>query len=141
MKDLILARENLVSGVTLSLVSGDSVIIKRERGVLPLLELFDTGRDFSSYSAADRVVGLGAAYLYLSLGIKKLYTIVISEAAYKKLVECGVYIEYDTITERIINRRGDGGCPIEETVKDTKNVDEAITLIRKKLSELIGDNK
>lgn len=137
MKDLILAKESLVGEVTLALARGGSLITKTGRGVSPLLELFDTGADLSQYSAADRVVGLGAAYLYIALGIKRLYAAVISVPAIELLKEYGVYIEYDILTERIINRAGTGGCPIEECVMGASSVDDAIYSMREKLKELV----
>ena len=137
MKDLILAKESLGGEVTLALARGESLITKTGRGVSPLLELFDTGADLSQYSAADRVVGLGAAYLYIALRIKRVYALVISERAYKKLTESGVYVEYETLTEAIINRSGTGGCPIEECVMGAGSIDEAIHSIRERIKELV----
>lgn len=126
----------LMGDTTLALVSGDTVITKTTRGVAPLLELFDTGEDFSLFSVADRVVGLGAGYLYLALGIKRLFARTISEVALALLQSSGVYVEYTTVVPRIINRAGTGLCPIEECVMSANNTDEAITAIRRKLNGL-----
>ncbi len=136
MADLKKAFDLLTGDTTLALVCGDKVITKTTRGVAPLLELFDTGEDFSAFSVADRIVGLGAGYLYLSLGIKRLFARTISEVALSLLKEGGVYVEYTTVVPRIINRAGTGLCPIEECVMNAGGVDEAIASIRRRLKDL-----
>ena len=61
----LLERENY----TCVICHGEDVITDRRRGVRPLLELLESGKDLHGYSAADRVVGKAAAFLYCLLGV------------------------------------------------------------------------
>ena len=137
MNDLEKAKHILASGeYTCVLVKGDEVITSHERGVAPLLTLLDTYGRLEGFFAADKTVGVGAAHLYAALGVASVYANVMSESA-KDILEsseiehaCALSVPF------IINRRGDGPCPIEAVLspKDTK--DEAILKIRKRLQEL-----
>ena len=136
MRDIDKAKAALSGEVTLALVSGTSLLTSSKRGIRPLLDFLDTGMDFSSYSAADKVVGRGAAYLYVILGIKEVFASVISASALSLLEEYGVKVECERTVERILNRTGDGFCPIESCVMDITDKDEALEAIRKRLEKL-----
>ena len=69
------------SAYTCVLIKGNEILTSSKRGVSPLLEWLDSGNSFDGFSAADKVVGKAAAYLYIFLGIKNLYTKVISNGA------------------------------------------------------------
>lgn len=124
--------------LTLSAVKGNEKITSRERGVKPLLELIDEGKTLEGYSAADKVVGAAAAYLYVLLGAKELYAGVISRKASDVLEKYGITIEYDTLAEAIKNRSGTGFCPMETAVSNAVSPENALELIRAKLKELSG---
>lgn len=136
MRDIDKAKAALSGEITLALVSGTSLLTSSKRGIRPLLDFLDTGMDFSSYSAADKVVGRGAAYLYVILGIKEVFASVISASALSLLEEYGVKVECERTVERILNRTGDGFCPIESCVMDITDKDEALEAIRKRLEKL-----
>ena len=80
--DLARARKELTAnGLTCSIRKGDTAYSSRERGVKPLLGLLDAGHRLTGYSAADRVVGNGAAFLYVLLDVRAVYAGVMSCAA------------------------------------------------------------
>lgn len=108
----------------------------KERGVLPLVKLLDGGGNYFGWSAADRVVGRAAAMLYFRLGIKELYALVISEGAADALRCGGVRVYAEEMTRAIINRRGDGICPMEECVAGVSSPAEAEKLIRNRLKHM-----
>lgn len=122
----------------LAAVKGNETITSRERGVKPLLELIDDGKPLEGYSAADKVVGAAAAYLYVLLDVKELYAGVISRRAVEVMERYGISIEYDTLAEAIINRSGTGFCPMETAVSQAVSPENALELIRAKLKELSG---
>ena len=130
------AKELLSEGYTLALVSEHETVTSHARGVRPLLDLFDTGRDFSAFFAADKVVGRGAAFLYVLLDVRELYAAVISEGALEILENAGVRVTFSTLVPRILNRAGDGFCPIETCVADVYSADEAVKTIKRTLAEL-----
>ena len=107
-----------------------------DRGVKPLLYLLDTGISCVGAIAADKTVGAGAAHLYVLLGVKSIWTNIISLAAERILTEQGIEVFYGESVPHIINRRGDGICPIEEAVSGAHTSVEALELIRNKLKEL-----
>lgn len=126
----------LEKGYTLALVKGEKVYTSTERGIKPLLELFDTGADFSEFYAADKVVGRAAAFIYTLMKIPYLYAKTVSSAAMEILLSAHIEVEFGECTERILSRKKDGFCPMESAVIGIKNEDEALAAIRKKLSEI-----
>ena len=124
--------------LTLAAVNGDERITSRERGVKPLLELIDKDSTLEGFSAADKVVGAAAAYLYVILGVKELYARVISRKALEVLDKYGICAEYGTLAEAIINRSGTGLCPMETAVSGAASPENASELIRAKLKEFSG---
>lgn len=131
------AKELLITeGYTLVLNNGTDVLSSRERGVKPLLNLIDSGSDLSSFSAADKVVGAAAAYLYVLLNVKEIYVSVLSEKAEKVLVKYGISYYADKKVPYIINRKGDGMCPMEGAVNNAVSPEEALSKIRSQLLKL-----
>lgn len=121
------------SGYTCVICSDTDTQISKQRGIAPLLKWLDERKKLSEYSAADKVVGKGAAYLYILLEIKEIYAHVISRPAYDVLQEYGIPVSYKTMTELIRNRDNTGFCPIESAVMKIDNPYQALTAIRNKL--------
>lgn len=131
------AKELLGGGAyTCVLCRGEETVVCTERGVKPLLDLLDGGSDLKGFSAADKVVGKAAAFLYVLLGVTEVYSPVMSEAAARVLRENGIEPRCDTLTEKIVNRAGTGICPMEAAVAELSDPSEALRAIRKRLSEL-----
>ena len=108
----LLEKENY----TCVLCRGADTVTDSRRGVKPLLELLESGRTFAGYSAADKVVGKAAAFLYCLLGVTALHAGVISQPALAVLEAAGITVRYDTLVPAIRNRTGDGFCPMETAV-------------------------
>ncbi len=121
-------------GFTLVLVSDNDIQTDVARGVHPLLNRY--GKDLSSYSAADKVIGRGAALLYVGLKIKEIYCRTISESALEVLNKYEIPVTYDNLVKNIINHFKTGFCPIEEATKNASTPEEALPLIIAKLKEL-----
>ena len=130
------AREALTGNCTLALCKGERLYTSDRRGVGALLALVEEKESLQGFSAADKVVGKGAAFLYLLLGVTHLYAKVISQSALEVLQEAGVAVIYDTLAPRIVNRRGDGFCPIESAVLTCTDPHEALICIKERLKEL-----
>ena len=101
-----------------------------QRGVAPLLNWLDSKTDLKDFSAADRVVGRGAAFLYCLLGVKEVYALVMSRPAAEVLQSHGILADAGTFVEGIINRTGTGPCPFEAAVMDIQDTQEALNAIR-----------
>ena len=66
----------------------------------------------------DSIVGKAAALLMICGGVKSVKAGVLSEGGKAVLEEHGVPYAYDVLVPNIINRKGDGICPMEEVAKD-----------------------
>lgn len=135
--NLLNARSLLESGnYTCVLCRGDTVYTTTQRGVAPLLNWLDSGLDLTGFSAADRVVGRGAAFLYCVLGVKEVHARVMSQPAAAVLQAHGIGSQADSLVAGIINRAGTGPCPFEAAVMDLTDPQEALTAIRNKRRQM-----
>lgn len=136
-KEIETVRQKLDDGEYTCVVMKDGEeYTSRERGVKPLLTLLESERSFIGAIAADKTVGAGAAHLYVLLGVKALWANVISTSALRVLEQNGIEAYYKECVPYIINRQGNGACPIETAVKDAKNSKDAFELIIEALNEL-----
>lgn len=78
---------------------------------------------------ADKVVGKGAAALMAAGGVRGLYTRTVSRPALELLAEAGIAVEYEIAVPHIINRTGDGICPVERLCADARTPAECLPLI------------
>lgn len=112
----ILHNENL----TLVVKSDDGTIHRfTQRGVKDLLELVTKSPEILKGALiADKAVGKAAAACMVVGGVKRVYADVMSEPALTLLQQHGVEAEYGTLVDHIINRTGDGWCPMERLSRD-----------------------
>ena len=137
MSDLIKAKELISLGeYTCVLIKNDKTYTSLLRGVKPLVKWYADGVNLSNFSAADKVVGKATAFLYTLLDVKEVFAKVMSVSAKAVLEEKGIKAEYESLVPNIINRKGDGICPFEEAVLNTKNKEEAYKIIRLKMQEM-----
>ena len=135
--DVCIARQKLDDGkYTCVLLSNGEEYTSHERGVKPLLTLLRSGKNFKNSVAADKTVGAGAAHLYVLLGVRALWSNIVSESALKVLRDNKIEVFYGECVPHIINRQGNGICPIERAVANTKDSNEAYDLITKALKAL-----
>ena len=141
MDNLQKARHFLDSGdYTCVVCMDDTLYTTTQRGVAPLLNWLDAGIDLTGFSAADRVVGRGAAFLYCLLGVKEVHARVMSHPAAEVLQTYGITASADTFVEGIINRSGTGPCPFEAAVMDIQEADKALIAIRSKRRQMQEGN-
>ncbi|MGN0450690.1 MAG: DUF1893 domain-containing protein [Acutalibacteraceae bacterium] len=123
-------------GYTCVLLQGERCYTSRERGVKPLISFLESGGNFSGFSAADKTVGAGAAYLYVLLGVTEVWTGVLSESAKKVLDDNGIKTYCERLVPQIINRAGDDVCPIEKAVSAADTPEDALVIIKETLRKL-----
>lgn len=137
MDDMLKARRLLESGnYTCVVCKEDTLYTTSHRGVEPLLDWLDSGIDLAGFSAADRVVGRGAAFLYCLLGVKEVHARVMSHPAAEVLHAYGIKASADTFVGGIINRAGTGSCPFEAAVIDIQDAHTALNAIRQKRRQM-----
>lgn len=131
------ARAILESGDYTCVIIGDSYKFTSDlRGVKPLVRLCEKGETPQGLFAADKVVGMATAYLYVLLKVQALYARVMSESAIEVLQKYGIEVCYDTKVSNIINRKGDGICPFEQAVMEIENPKIAYKAIIDKMREM-----
>ena len=108
----------------------------KERGVKPLIKFLESGKSFVGAVAGDKTVGAGAAYLYVLLGVKCVWANVVSAKAKDVLNRYRIGLFYGELVPNIINRQGDGVCPIEQAVIGANSPENAYELIKEKLKTL-----
>ncbi len=121
---------------TVVICRGETTYESTRRGVQPLLSWLDSETDLMGFSAADKVVGRGAAFLYRLLGVRAVYGHVMSVAAVKVLRAGGIEASWGTLTESIMNRQKNGPCPIELATRDIQVPENALFIIRTTLENL-----
>lgn len=105
-------------------------------GVRPLLELLQSGADLRGYSLKDRVSGKAAALLYVKMGIAKVETDLISEAALSFLLEHHLAVSYRTKVPAILNHERSDLCPLEKATLTLSSPEEAVGVIRARVKAL-----
>lgn len=123
-------------GYTCVLVKDDTVYTSRERGVKPLMAFHAKQTDLAGFSAADKVVGKATAFLYVLLGVSRVFALVVSKPAAEVLRAHGVELNAQTEVEAIRNRTNTGFCPMEQAVREISNPADAPRAIREALAKL-----
>ena len=101
------------------------------RGVADLMTLLaDTPALLQGALVADKVIGKGAALLMVYGGVSEVWADVISDSAAQVLQEAGIPCAFGQRVPYIINRQGDGMCPIEALMHDIDTPPEAYVAIR-----------
>jgi hypothetical protein len=141
MDNLQKARSLLDSGnYTCVVCKEETVYTTTQRGVAPLLNWLDEGTDLIGASAADRVVGRGAAFLYCLLEVKEVHARVMSHPAQEVLQAHGIRTSADAYVPGIINRTGTGPCPFEAAVLEIRDAQAALIAIREKRRQMQAGN-
>lgn len=138
MTDLEQAKTLLASdnGYTCVLCRGDQVYTSTIRGVAPMVDFLAQGTDLTDFSAADRVVGRAAAFLFAHAGVRAVYAPVMSDGALQLFAQYDIQAQCDTVTETIINRSGTDRCPMEKAVTGIDTPEEALSAIQDTLRAL-----
>ena len=118
-------------------VSNGKVTTFDGRGVSDLYRLLTENPGFlDGADIADKVVGKGAAAMVILGNAHALYADVISMPALQLLETSSVKFSYGKTTPNIINRAGNGICPVETLCLDCETAEECMPLISQFLSSL-----
>ena len=107
-------------------------------GIKPLNWWLKDGCRFEGFSAADRVIGRAAAFLYVLLGVKEVYADVLSESAVPVLDRFGISWSYREKVKNIMNRTGDDLCPMEKIALEYEEPEDAYDALKVKIAELMA---
>ncbi len=112
--------------------------IERGRGVSPLLNLFEKNPLIMIDAVVvDKVIGRAAAFIVIKSKAVRVHAELISEDAVDLLKQHNIAVSWNKKVPRILNRKLDGLCPLEESVLGISDPDKALTAIKKRIAELI----
>ena len=141
-KDAVLSAVNLILEESASCVLiRDNVIEKtvNARGIAPVIKLYEGGLLENAY-IVDKIVGKAAAMVMTLGGVKGCYGVTMSRTAVQWFNDHGVSVRYNKLVDHIINRSGNGICPMEQTVAQISDANEAFTALKAKITELSSKN-
>ena len=134
---LNMLRETLASeNLSCIVLRPDGDIVKEfGSGIAPTVRLLENGVLPGSI-VVDKIIGKAAAML-LTLGrVSHIHGVVMSRSAFEWLEGHSISAGYDTLVDFIVNRAGNGVCPMEETVQGETDEKIALSLLKKKIVEL-----
>ena len=115
---------------------GKVIFSSEARGVAPLLEFYKNNGQGTELTLVDRIVGRGAMFLAVLAGANIIVTRVISSPALDIARQFGVEVDYLKEVPAIMNRTGDGFCPIETAVLGENDPEGAYETILSVLKDL-----
>lgn len=137
--DLEQAKELLANEeYTCAACRGGELFTATEHGVRPPLRWLNEGTNLTGATAADRIVGKAAAFLYVLLGVQTVYAPLMSAPAQETLRANGIEAIADEVVPAIRNRTNTGYCPMESSVWEITDPHEAKAALERKISELMA---
>lgn len=112
-------------------VRNGRIMDSHDRGIAPIMALVlaDTNA-LRGACVADKVIGKAAALLLVRAGVERLFANTISEHAMSLLSEYHLTFEFGQSVPYIMNRSGDGMCPMESLVLEVNDPEEAFRVLR-----------
>lgn len=106
------------------------------RGVSDLYRIYNERKELlEGAEVADKIIGKGAAALMALGKVSEIITDTISAPALSLLKGCGIPVSFQTVVPNIINRRGDGLCPVETLCVECVTPAECLPLIERFMME------
>lgn len=138
-KNLEQAKQTLLSEKhTVAVVNNGKMVTSDKNGIAPLLDFLKNPEILRGAAAADKVIGKAAAYLFLKGGVRELYAELLSEPAKELLESRNVPVTYKKLVPYIKNRAQDGMCPMEQSVLEVQDEEEALQKLQETLARLKG---
>jgi len=130
-------KEYLVGNTTFVVLNHHQIHTSSMHGIRPVLDFLEAHSELLVNSdVADRIIGKAASMLLEKANIDYVYAEVLSKQAIPILEKYEIAYEYGTLTDYIENRTKTGMCPMEETVKNIDDLDEAYLALKRKVEEL-----
>ena len=108
-----------------------------DNGIKPVINKLNENIDyFKDLVVADKIIGKASAMLLTLSHVKEIYCVILSSAGKQILDKYEITYHYEQLVPYIINRKGDDMCPMEKTVKDIDDLNEAYVALNNKLISL-----
>ena len=124
-----------LTGDTTCVVYRDGAVsLSMEKGIKPLVALLcENGDALCGAYIADRIIGRAAAYLAIYGRAAEVYGEVMTDEALEMLESAGIKAYRKIAAKHIINRRGDGICPMEAATAEAESPREAFEILKGKV--------
>ena len=124
------------------LKDGEIIYTSSFIGVKPLLVFMKNHRDVSPEGLVlvDKVIGKAALMLAARMRFREIYTPVTSLAALASAKELNISLHAAEVVPYIKNRTNTGMCPIEMSVIQTNDLEEAYININEAIRKLMAAN-
>ena len=86
---------------------------------------------------ADRIIGTAAGMIFSHGGAAAIYGSVMSREAKERLDALGIPNRAGLLVEKIINRTGDGICPMEKAIAGCHDPEMGIPMLRAAVAQLM----
>ena len=107
---------------------------ERGCGVNPLLVMYDEHKEaMSGATLVDKVIGRAAAAIAICGKVKHVHGELMSEDAVEFLNNNGITTSYTKLVHRILNRKKDGLCPLEQSVEGIDDASNALVALKKRI--------
>ena len=114
MNNITKAKSLLVSGgYTCVLCRGKTTHTSSLPGIEPMKDFIARGVDLAGFAAADKVVGLAAAKLFVEARVSAVHGEVLSKRAAELFTAHGITHTHGELVDHIKNKKGTGICPNE----------------------------
>ena len=133
------ARDLIVSGKAQCVLVRNGAIVYQQkgRGVAPLLTLYKTQRDkMKGAVVVDKVIGRAAASIAICGEVRHVHGEIMSEDAAEFLKEHNITSSSTLMVKRILNRKRNGLCPLEQSVLGIRDPRKALRAMEKKIREM-----
>lgn len=124
------------------LITADGRLVTGERGhgVSPLLALYESRQDdMAGATVVDKVVGRAAAAIAICGKVRHVHGEVMSEDAVKFLHAHNITTSGTLLVPRILNRKRNGLCPLEQSVAGIDDPAKALVSLKQRIATLRGD--
>lgn len=121
---------------TCVVLKNNRLIFSHERGIRPIIDWLEQDDTLLNNALiADKVIGRAAALLFVYGGVREVYTDVMSAYAREIFESNGIGAQYAKLVPFIVNRAGDGMCPMEQSVLTISSPEEAFEVLKNKVSK------
>ena len=108
-----------------------------DSGIKPVISVINQEKDFFNGAiVVDRVIGKASAILLTMSGARKVHGLLMSKSAVELLKKYNIEYSYDQLVDIIINRKGDDMCPMEKTILNIDDFEQAYVALNAKVREL-----
>ena len=115
----------------------DTIYTSQLKGIAPLINpMKENQLFFKDAIVVDRVIGKAAAMLLALSQVQYIYAYVLSCKAREILDAYKIDYDYEKLADYIVNRDHTGMCPMEKTVYDMTDLNEALSALIQKQEEL-----